>query len=89
MTETATGTGGFTVTAKDYPVKLSLDSASSTERAASGLPNDAVRLLILRAGLPASVDVDDQVTVTGTTYRVIKVETDVAAASFVVTAVPA
>lgn len=84
-----TGTGGFAVTATHHPAKLGVDSVEATERAASGIPNSAVRLTVLRTGLPVAVDLDDELTVGGATYRAIKVDADPAGAAYAVLAVPA
>ncbi len=84
-----TGAGGFAVTTADYPVKLSLDAVGAGERAADGVPASAVRLTVLRAGLPAAVDLDDTFTVGGATFRAIKVDTDPVGAAYAVLAVPA
>ncbi len=89
MQQVGSGTGGFAVTATDYPAKLCLDSVEANERAASGIPNSAVKLTVLRAGLPVTVDLDDELTLGGATYRAIKVDTDPAGAAFAVVAVPA
>ena len=43
---------------------------------------------MLRAGLPVAVDLDDEMTLGGVTYRAIKIDTDPAGAAFAVTAVP-
>ncbi len=87
MQQTDTGTGGFAVTATDYPAKLGLDAVGADERVASGIPASAIRLTVLRAGLPVAVDLDDTVTVAGVTYRAIKVDTDPVAAAYAVLAV--
>lgn len=89
MQETDTGTGRFTAAATSYPVKLSLEALTASDRAASGLPLAAVRLTVLRAGLPVTVDLDDGLAVDGATYRVVKVETDAAQAAYALAAVPA
>ena len=87
--QTDNGTGGFAVTVTDCPAKLSLDAVGAEERAASGLPTSAIRLTVLRAGLPVMVDLDDELTLGGATYRAIKVDTDPAGVAFSVLAVPA
>jgi hypothetical protein len=89
MAKADLGTGGFTATATDYPVKVSLDQLGATERVATGIPNAAVRLILLRSGLAVAVDLDDGVTVEGATYRIIKVDTDPAMAAYSLMAVPA
>lgn len=81
--------GRFTATTTDYPVKASRDSVSATDRAASGLPADAVRLVVLLAGLPVTVELDDGLTLGGASYRVIGVEGDPAGAAAIATGVPA
>lgn len=81
--------GGFATAATDYPVKLSVEALGAAERAASGLPLAAIRMLILRAALPVPIDLDDGVTVGGASYRVIKVDLDPAQAAVTATVVPA
>lgn len=87
--ETDTGTGNFTPVTTSYAAKLSLDALTAGGRAASGLPLTAVRLTVLRAGLPVAIDLDDGIAVGGATYRVIKVDTDPGQASYALAAVPA
>lgn len=85
---TDTGTGGFSVADTAYPVKAMAAAMSDQARAASGLPEPAVMISLLRAGLAVAVDLDDRLTIGGKTYRAVRVETDPAAVAFVVTAVP-
>ena len=87
--EADTGGGRFTPATTDYPVKLSLAALAAGDRAASGLPLTAVRLTVLRAGLPVTVDLDDGLTVGAGTFRVVKVDTDPVGAAYVLAAVPA
>lgn len=83
------GVGGFTVTSTATPAKVLVEALSDRARAASGLPEPAVSLSMLRAGLAASLDLDDAVTVESATYRVIRVGTDPAGAAYSAVAVPA
>lgn len=83
------GTGGFAVGTADHPVKAMVEALSDRARAASGLPLPAVSISLLRAGLPVSVDLDDLVTVSSKTYRVIRVDIDPAGAAWSLVAVPA
>lgn len=83
------GAGGFAVTTVPYPAKVLVEAVSSRARAASGLPDPAVTLSVLRAGLAVSVDLDDEIAVANATYRVIRVDTDPAGAAYGVVAVPA
>lgn len=87
--ETAAPAGIFAVATTDYAVKVSTDAVGAGDRAASGLPLDAIRLTILNQGLPVSIDLDDGVSVGGVAYRIIRVETDPAGAGVVAAAVPA
>lgn len=84
-----TGLGGFSTSTTDYPVKVMLEALGAADRAATGVPTTAIRLTVLRSGLPVPVDLDDGLTVGGTAYRAIKVDTDPIGASFVIAAVPA
>lgn len=86
--ETDNGQGSFATASTDYPVKVSPDALGAAERAASGLPLNAVRFTILVGGLPVTPDLDDELTLGGTTYRLIKVDTDPAGASVNAAAVP-
>ena len=88
LTVTDDGSGGFTSVLIPYPVKLMVEAVSDRSRAASGLPEMAVTLSVLQAGLGATVDLDDQITVGGTNYRVIRVEADPAGAVWTAIAVP-
>ena len=83
------GAGGFAVTRTATPAKVLVEALSARARAASGLPEPAVSLSVLRAGLAASVDLDDEVAVGAETYRIIRVATDPAGAAYAVVAVPA
>lgn len=82
------GAGGFVTGTADSPVKVMLQSLSSADRAAGGLPSAAVSLSVLRAGLVTTVDIDDAVTLNGVSYRILRSETDAARSSFTLAAVP-
>lgn len=86
--ETDSGRGGFSPASTDYPVKVSADALGAADRAASGLPLNAVRFTILTGGLLVTPDLDDELTLDGTIYRLIKVDTDPAGASVTAAAVP-
>lgn len=85
---TDTGQGSFAIAATDYPVKVCVDALGAADRAASGLPLDAVRFTILIGSLPVTPDLDDELTLDRATYRLIKVDTDPARASISAAAVP-
>ena len=87
--ETDDGSGGFALSTAAYPALALVEARSDRARAASGLPDAAVTISVLRAGLPVAVDLDDALTVAGARYRVIRVEGDPAGAAFTVAAVPA
>ncbi len=89
MVEADTGSGRFAATPTDYPCKVSLEAIGAADRAASGLPLSAVRVTILRGGLPVVPDLDDGLTVGGVGYRILKVDADPAQASVTATVVPA
>ena len=86
--ESAATGGRFGVATTDYPVKASRDLVSAADRAASGLPSDAVRLIVLLRGLSVTIDLDDGLTIGSASYRVIRVESDPAGAAAVATGVP-
>ena len=83
-----TGSGGFSAATTDFAVKVMVEAVSDRARAASGLPDPAVNISVLRTGMTVSVDLDDLVTVSGGTYRVIRVEADPAGAAWSIIAVP-
>lgn len=83
------GAGGFAVTPIPCPARAMVEAVSDAARAASGVPDEAVTLSVLRAGLGATLDLDDEVTVGGSTYRVVRVGTDLAGAAYSAVAVPA
>ncbi len=82
------GGGGFAVASTDIPVKAMVERVSDRARAASGLPDTAVTISVLRAGLAVPVALDDALTLSGQTYRAIRVETDPAGAAWSIVAVP-
>lgn len=82
------GAGGFAVTPTPWAAKALVEAVSDRARATSGIPDPAVTLSVLRAGLGTTLDLDDQVTIAGTTYRVIRVDTDPAGAAYRAVAVP-
>ncbi|WP_131194931.1 hypothetical protein [Lichenihabitans psoromatis] len=86
--ETATGTGGFTVSWSDSPIKFCLDAVDQATRGAAGLPSNVVKLTVLQASAPGGIGLDDQISLAGLTYRVVNVDTDPAAVGFVLLAVP-
>lgn len=88
ITRTDTGTGGFSIAQTDYPVKLSPATIGAAERVTSGIPANATKASVLRAGLPVSIDLDDGLFFGGSTYRVIGVGSDPAGAVAVLTLVP-
>ena len=82
------GAGGFTVTPTAFHARALVEAASDAARAASGIPAPAVTLSVLRAGLGAALDLDDEVAVAGATYRIVRVGTDPAGAAYTALAVP-
>ncbi len=88
LAATDDGSGGFETSFTSYPVKVMLEAVSDRARAASGLPDLAVTVLVLQAGLAVTLDLDDRVTVAGTSYRVVKVDADPAGAAWTAVVVP-
>lgn len=86
-TLTDTGAGGVSPATVDVPIRLVVESLSAEARI--GLPRDAVRLVVLRAGLTGAIRLDDGVSVDGVTYRVTQADTDPAGAAFTLVGVPA
>ena len=83
------GSGGFGVEATPYPIKAMLAGLSERARAASGLPETALTISVLRAGVAVAPDLGDRIVVSGRTFRLIRVDTDPAAAATLAVAVPA
>ena len=88
LAPTDDGAGGFTTSPTPYPAKALVEDVSDAARAASGIPDDAVTLSVLRAGLGATLDLDDEVMLGADTYRIIRVGTDPAGAAYRAVAVP-
>ena len=88
LAPTDDGAGGFTTVPTTFPAKVLVEAVSDRARAASGIPDPAVTLSVLRAGLGAALDLDDEVATGGATYRVIRVDTDPAGAAYHAVAVP-
>lgn len=83
------GSGGFGVAATPYPAKVLLAALSDRARAESGLPETAVTISVLRAGLAVSPDLGDGIVVSGRSYRLVRIDTDPAGAAALAVAVPA
>ena len=88
LAATDDGSGGFVIAFTSYPVKAMVEAVSDRARAGSGLPDLAVTIVVLQAGLAVALDLDDQVTVAGASYRVIRVDADPAGAAWTAVAVP-
>ncbi|WP_225768512.1 hypothetical protein [Inquilinus sp. Marseille-Q2685] len=73
----------------DIPVKGHRDQAGDRQRADWGIPDRAVRLIVLQAGVAAAPTVDDEITLTGGRWRISAVERDPAGAAWILTGVPA
>ncbi len=82
------GSGGFRTAFTGVLVKAMVEAVSDRARAVSGLPDPAVTISVLRAGLAVAVDLDDEVAVAGQSYRVIRIDTDPAGAAWTAVAVP-
>ncbi|UDL93972.1 hypothetical protein LGH83_15625 [Lichenihabitans sp. PAMC28606] len=52
------------------------------------MPSNVVKLTVLQASAPGGIGLDDQISLAGLTYRVVKLDTDPAAVGFVLLAVP-
>ena len=89
VTPSDNGSGGYAVATMDYPIKAMIESLSDKARATSGLPLTAVDMSLLRSGMSVAVALDDLVTVSGQTYRIIRVATDPAGVAWSIAAVPA
>ena len=88
VSATDDGSGGFHAAFAGIPVRAMVEAVSDRARAASGLPDPAVTVSVLRAGLAVAVDLDDEIAVAGQSYRVIRVDTDPAGAASTTVAVP-
>lgn len=76
------GTGGTTRTFSDKPVKGMVDSYTSAYRAATGIPETDVRLIVLQHGVDGQPTTDCEVTLRGARYRIMAVDQDPAQAAW-------
>jgi len=73
----------------DVPVKGHRDEADDKQRADWGVPDRAVRLIVLQAGVAAAPTLDDEITLAGSRWRIGTVERDPAGAVWILTGEPA
>lgn len=73
----------------DVPVKGHRDEIGDLQRADWGVPDRAVRLIVLQAGVAATPTLDDEITLAGGRWRISTVDSDPAGAAWVLTGVPA
>lgn len=94
-TKTPDGSGGYSTTYVDYPIKFQPEVDSNEARAAMGIPVDGGKFIILLAGLGVRPDFDDLLTASATaatpaiTERIVKTQSDPANAALIVWTVPA
>jgi hypothetical protein len=73
----------------DVPVKGHRDEIGDRQRADWGIPDRAVRLIVLQAGVAAAPTLDDEITLAGGRWRISTVECDPAGAAWILTGMPA
>jgi hypothetical protein len=73
----------------DVPVKGHRDEIGDRQRADWGVPDRAVRLIVLQAGVAAAPTLDDKITLAGGRWRIGTVDSDPAGAAWVLTGMPA
>ncbi|MGK9168023.1 hypothetical protein KXR53_17070 [Inquilinus limosus] len=73
----------------DVPVKGHRDDAGDRQRTDWGIPGQAVRLIVLQAGVVSEPTLDDEITLAGGRWRISSIERDPAGAAWIVTGVPA
>lgn len=83
-TTTPDGEGGVTRTFENKPVKGMVDSYSDAYRAAAGIPETDVRLIVLQHGVGAAPDTDSEITLRGARYRIMTVGQDPAQAAWTI-----
>jgi hypothetical protein len=88
VTPADSGSGGYLAPTTDYPILALVEQLQDRARAASGLPDPAVSISVLQANVPVAIDLDDLLTVSGATFRVIRRDEDPAGAAWSLLAVP-
>ncbi|MBW8725444.1 MAG: hypothetical protein JF625_09860 [Inquilinus limosus] len=73
----------------DVPVKGHRDEIGDRQRADWGIPDRAVRLIVLQAGVAAAPTLDDEITLTGGRWRISTIACDPAGAAWILTGMPA
>lgn len=73
----------------DVPVKGHRDEIGDRQRADWGAPDQAVRLIVLQAGVAAAPTLDDEITLAGGRWRISTIESEPAGAAWILTGVPA
>ncbi|KGM34991.1 hypothetical protein [Inquilinus limosus] len=73
----------------DVPVKGHRDELGDRQRADWGIPDRAVRLVVLQANVAAEPTPDDEITLAGGRWRIGTVERDPAGAAWILTGMPA
>lgn len=73
----------------DLPVKGHRDEVGDRQRADWNIPDRAVRLIVLQAGMTPEPTPDDEITLAGGRWRISAVERDPAGAAWILTGMPA
>lgn len=73
----------------DVPVKGHRDEIGDRQRADWGIPDQAIRLIVLQAGVAAAPTLDDEITLAGGRWRISTIESEPAGAAWILTGVPA
>lgn len=94
-TMTPDGSGGYSTSYVDHPIKFQPDVDSNAARAAMGIPLEGGKFIVLLAGLGVLPDFDDLIIAPATlatpaiSERVVKTQGDPANAALIVWTVPA
>lgn len=94
-TKTPDGTGGYSTSCIDYPMKFQPEVDSNEARAAMGIPLDGGKFIVLLTGLTVRPDFDDLIIAPATaatpaiSERIVMTQNDPANAAVIVRTVPA
>lgn len=77
------------VTWSDVPIKGQRDDYSDKQRQDWNIPDKAVRLIVLQAGVGAEPTADDEITLMGQRWRISNISRDPAAAAWTMMGMPA
>lgn len=73
----------------DVAIKGQRDDYTDLQRADWNIPQKAVRLIVLQAGVPAEPTADDEITLAGRRWRISNISRDPASAAWIMMGQPA